>query len=69
MYYFRKHVSIADKQQLSIKCYDFYRDSNIMAVKPSYQILKVLEFRISELLNEWPDHPVLQNVSFYIVYM
>lgn len=43
--------------------YDFYRDSNIESARKTYEVLKGVEVKIQQLLNEWPDHPTLQTVS------
>lgn len=45
--------------------YDFYRDSNIVFAKKTFEILKNIDDQIQKLLNEWPDHPTLQIVIIY----
>lgn len=44
--------------------YDFYRDSNVEYAKKTYEVLKSVENEIQGLLDEWPDHPTLQTVSY-----
>lgn len=48
--------------------YDFYRDSNVDCAKKTYEVLKNVENQIITLLNEWPDHPTLQTVSFFFLH-
>lgn len=48
--------------------YNFYRDSNVINAKKTYQVLKTVEDRIQVLLNEWPDHPTLQTVRLYYIF-
>lgn len=48
--------------------YDFYRDSNIEYAKKTLEVLKNVEDHILKLLDEWPDHPTLQTVSFLLAY-
>ncbi|KAF5303068.1 hypothetical protein FQR65_LT08397 [Abscondita terminalis] len=43
--------------------YDFYKSLNIEEVKSSYHILEELRVQVSELLNEWPDHPSLNLIN------
>lgn len=45
--------------------YDFYRDPNVKCAKKTYEILKTVEIKMQQLLNEWPDHPTLLTVSKY----
>lgn len=44
------------------KHYDFYHDSNIAESKLCVPILQSLTKRVLELLEEWPDHPTLNQV-------
>lgn len=44
------------------KHYDFYHDSNIAESKLCVPILESLTKRVLELLDEWPDHPTLNQV-------
>lgn len=44
------------------KSYDFYRDANIAEVKKCIVLFEALNKRVGELLQEWPDHPTLNQV-------
>lgn len=44
--------------------YDFYKDSNIPEVQPTIGLLKRLEERVLNELQQSPDHPVLKDVNF-----
>lgn len=47
--------------------YDFYRDSNIIYAKKTFDVLKKTDYQIQKLLNEWPNHPTLQTVIIYLI--
>ena len=44
------------------KTYNYYRDSHPTEVMKSYIPLGKLMVRVHELLQEWPDHGVLQEI-------
>jgi midasin (ATPase involved in ribosome maturation) len=62
-------VSIESKTaKWDASTYDFYHDPNIVEAQRLQPLFKGLKDRISELLQEWPDHPALQQVGcFYIM--
>lgn len=47
--------------------YDVYRDSNFSEVIKSVPVLHRLMDRVRELREEWPDHPTLTQVKYYIL--
>lgn len=44
--------------------YNFYKDSNISEIHQIADLLKRLEARVLVELQQWPDHAVLNDVSF-----
>ncbi|XP_062552715.1 midasin [Armigeres subalbatus] len=42
--------------------YNFYKDSNISEVVQCVEVLKKIEDRVRQLLQEWPDHAVLKDI-------
>lgn len=46
------------------KSYNFYKDSNIPEVYNTAGLLDRIEARVSNELQQWPDHAVLSDVSF-----
>lgn len=48
------------------KPYNFYKDSNIPEVYNTTSLLDRIEARVSNELNQWPDHAVLIDVSVHI---
>lgn len=45
------------------KSYNFYKDSNIPEVYNTAELLDRIETRVSNELQQWPDHAVLSDVS------
>ncbi len=45
--------------------YNFYHDPNISEAQKLQNLFSSIRKRICELLQEWPDHPALQQVIFY----
>ncbi|RKO94177.1 P-loop containing nucleoside triphosphate hydrolase protein [Blyttiomyces helicus] len=43
--------------------YDFYRDPNVAEARRIHPILLAFDSRITELLAQWPDHAILQQLS------
>ena len=43
--------------------YDFYHDSNVSQAVQSKIPLEQLEKKINEVLQQWPEHPTLLEVS------
>lgn len=48
------------------KAYDFYKDSNVEEVKQCIEVCDSILNFVDELLNEWPDHPVLRSIRCII---
>ncbi|XP_014214403.1 midasin [Copidosoma floridanum] len=48
------------------KPYDYYRDSNVEQVRQCAPLLDQISNRVSELLNEWPEHPALTSISIIL---
>lgn len=46
--------------------YDFYKDSNIVEIVGSTDVLRKIEIRSNDELKLWPDHAVLIDVSLKI---
>lgn len=42
--------------------YDIYRDSNVPEVLKCRPLLTTMRNSVKKLLNEWPEHPTLQQV-------
>jgi len=51
-------------EQWNPATYDFYHDSNISEAQKLQSLFSGLVSRVSELLEEWPDHPALQQVRY-----
>lgn len=50
------------------KSYYFYKDSNIPEVYNTAGLLERLEVRVSNELKQWPDHAVLTDVRFTLIF-
>ncbi|XP_012135538.2 midasin [Megachile rotundata] len=48
------------------KVYDFYRDPNIREVEESQVLFDKLLKRINELLQEWPENPILISIKLIV---
>jgi len=48
---------------LSTSGYDIYTNPNIIEVTKCHPILNALIQSINSLLEKWPDHPVLNQVT------
>lgn len=44
--------------------YNFYKDSNISEAIRCVEVMKKLEERVNKELEQWPEHAVLNDVSF-----
>lgn len=51
-------------QTISSKPYNFYKDQNIPEVYNTGELLDRIEARVLNELKQWPDHAVLNDVSF-----
>lgn len=49
------------------KPYNFYKDSNIPEVYNTTGLLDRIEERVSNEMKQWPEHAVLNDVSFFQV--
>lgn len=58
------NLQSAESKMESQANYDFYKDSNIPEVQPTIGLLKRIEDRVLNELEQWPDHPVLKDVNF-----
>ena len=47
--------------------YDIYHDSNVAEAVKARQCLLLTKGRISELLAEWPEHPLLLQVHISLI--
>ncbi|OXU25001.1 hypothetical protein TSAR_006385 [Trichomalopsis sarcophagae] len=50
----------------SSKLYDYYKDSNVEEVKQCVPLLERISNKITELLNEWPEHPTLVSIRIIL---
>lgn len=48
------------------KSYDYYKDSNVEEVKRCVPLLDAILKKVSELMEEWPDHPTLISIKIII---
>lgn len=57
------NITSSPTKKAKEKSYDFYRDSKVEEVKTCFHIIESLKKRITELLNEWPNHPTLKSIE------
>lgn len=57
-------LSLTDKSSVT---YNFYKDSNIQEILQCTTVLNKIEIRVKIELEQWPDHAVLIDVSFFFV--
>ena len=54
--------SLAQSSTVSLEAFDIYHESNIAEVQKLIPLLAGFSSRVTELLNEFPEHPALMQV-------
>lgn len=61
-----KYRTQNQSNSVATKSYNFYKDSNIPEVYNTAGLLDRIEARVTNELQQWPDHAVLNDVSFHL---